>query len=223
MCIRDRVHRNVVKGNGTVLGPLFKHQSAEIMSALADMEEPPISWPFSIELSDGSTVKIDDTMATIAEVVEEVHGIWYLPHVIEPAFGVDRILHHIFEHALSVEEKAGENYVRLNLVASIAPYDLAVLPLMDKDGLGELATEITYKLRDHGLLVEYDASGSIGRRYARCDEIGIPWVLTVDHDSLRDEDITVRQRSDGVQIRVPISELLEHGVGVISSRFAPQS
>ena len=218
-----RVHRQIVKGDSSVLGPLFKQQSGEVLSALSSLDEVPTSWPFTLELSDGSHVEIDENMASIIEVDEEVHGTWYLPHVIEPAFGVDRILYHIFEHSLSIEEKGGDAYVRLNLASSITPYDVAVLPLMDKDGLGELATEISQSLRNQGSIVEHDVSGSIGRRYARCDEIGVPWILTVDHDSLKNDDVTVRRRSDGHQIRMPISELLGLDLNVLERRFPPQS
>ncbi len=218
-----RVHRHVVKGEGAVLGPRFKHQSGEIISALLALENIPESWPFTIELSDGSMVEIDETMASVVEVDEEIHGTWYLPHVVEPAFGVDRILYHIFEHSLSIEEKEGESYLRLNLSAMISPYDVAVLPLMDKDGLNELAIGITQTLRGHGMVVEHDVSGSIGRRYARCDEIGVPWVLTVDHDSLKNGDVTVRRRSDGHQIRIPISDLTEVDPNKLELNFPPQS
>ena len=90
---------------------------------------------------------------------------------------------------------------------AIAPYHAWVFPLMKKDGLDDKAREVEAALRESGLTVYYQDSGSIGRRYARADEIGVPYCITVDYDSLQNNDATVRFRNDGKQIRVKIGEL----------------
>jgi len=88
----------------------------------------------------------------------------------------------------------------------IAPYHVAIFPLMTKDGLDKKAEEVAAMLRENGLDVAYRDTGSIGRRYARADEIGIPYALTIDYDTLKDDTVTIRYRNDGKQERIKISE-----------------
>jgi glycyl-tRNA synthetase len=91
---------------------------------------------------------------------------------------------------------------------SIAPVDYCVFPLFEKDGMGKLANDIHRSLcSKSGTVSIYDASGSIGRRYARADEIGVPVCITVDHQSLEDNTVTLRDRDTGKQSRISISEL----------------
>ena len=84
---------------------------------------------------------------------------------------------------------------------------MIIFPLLKKDGLPEKANEVTEKLRSAGLDVTYRESGSIGRRYARADEIGICYCLTIDHDTLNDNTVTLRYRNDGKQERIGIDDL----------------
>ena len=96
----------------------------------------------------------------------------------------------------------------------MAPYDLVVLPLFDKDGMGAMARDVLGRITPiAGIIAEIDTSRSIGRRYARSDEIGIPWAVTVDHQSLDDGTITVRRRDDQRQVRVDVDSL----IGCLSS------
>ena len=126
----------------------------------------------------------------------------------EPAFGIDRIIWHILDHAFEETTKQGENYTLMKLNPNVVPVDYSVFPLFEKDGMKELALEINSKFNERsGIVSTYDSSGSIGRRYARADEIGIPFCITVDHQSLEDSTVTVRQRDTGEQTRVPINEL----------------
>ncbi|MDR3292107.1 MAG: glycine--tRNA ligase, partial [Methanobrevibacter sp.] len=90
---------------------------------------------------------------------------------------------------------------------SISPIKVAVFPLMKKDKLPEIANDIKDSLRLNGFTVEYDSSGTIGRRYARSDEIGVPLAVTVDFDSLDDSCVTVRNRDSEKQERIKITEL----------------
>jgi glycyl-tRNA synthetase len=135
-------------------------------------------------------------------------GEWFIPHVIEPAFGIDRIIWHVIDHAYAELEKNGETYTVMKFMPTVAPVDIAVFPLYEKDGMGKTAAEIHHRLCARaGTVSMYDASGSIGRRYARADEIGIPQCVTVDHQTLEDGTVTLRDRDSGEQVRVPMDSL----------------
>lgn len=129
-----------------------------------------------------------------------------MPHVFELSMGVDRLFYCILEHCLR-EKSPEKDWEWFDFPPAIAPYHVAVFPLMGKDGLDDKAKEVTIMLRDGGLDVDYRESGSIGRRYARADEIGIPYALTIDYDTLKDDTVTIRYRNDGKQERIKIPEL----------------
>jgi glycyl-tRNA synthetase len=130
----------------------------------------------------------------------------YVPHVIEPAAGVDRAMLAFLCDAYDEDEIEGERRTVLRLHPRLAPVKAAVLPLVRKDGQPELALEIQHALRER-MQVEYDSGGAIGRRYRRQDEIGTPWAITVDHQSLEDRTVTLRERDSLTQDRVAIDEL----------------
>ncbi len=140
------------------------------------------------------------------EYVDTATGERYLPHVIEPAGGVDRAMLAFLCDAYDEDEIEGETRTVLRLHPQLAPVKVAVLPLVRKDGQPELATEIHHALRGR-MQAEYDAGGAIGRRYRRQDEIGTPWAVTVDHQSLEDRTVTVRDRDSLTQDRIAIDEL----------------
>ena len=118
-------------------------------------------------------------------------------------------------------EKGGEPYTVLRLPSSIAAIDIAILPLMEKDGMGDVASHIHHQIcAAPNLASYYDGSGSIGRRYARADEIGVPWAVTIDHESLQNGSVTIRRRDDGKQIRIQSDELVDALVsGAVTSLF----
>jgi len=124
-----------------------------------------------------------------------------LPHVLELSFGVDRNIWAFLDMFYELDERAV-----LRLPRRIAPITLGVFPLMSKGGLPELAKEVYRSLQDD-FDCFYDESGSIGKRYARMDEIGTPFCVTVDYDSLTQHDVTLRDRETTGQKRVKISEL----------------
>jgi glycyl-tRNA synthetase len=127
----------------------------------------------------------------------------YLPHVVEPAAGVDRATLAFLVDAYDEEEVAGRQRTLLRLHPMLAPVTAAVLPLVNKDGMPEIAERLYAELRA-ALPVEYDDSGSVGRRYRRQDEIGTPWTITVDGQTVEDETVTVRDRDSLTQDRVPL-------------------
>src|SRR3989344_240090 len=129
----------------------------------------------------------------------------FVPHVLELSFGVDRNIYALLE--LSYKEEGGRSLFSFPRV--VAPFDCAVFPLVNKDGLGEKAVELKEFLKDCGFAVFYDGSGSIGRRYRRIDEIGVPLGITVDHKTLEDRTVTLRDRDTMQQVRVAINDLEE--------------
>lgn len=130
----------------------------------------------------------------------------FVPHVIEPSFGVDRTLLAILVSAYHEEEVDGDTRVVMKFKPHIAPYQVAIFPLMKKDGLPEKADDIFASL-SASYRVDYDEAGSIGKRYRRQDEIGTPFCVTVDYDSLEDGTVTVRERDSMHQERVAIDAL----------------
>lgn len=132
-----------------------------------------------------------------------------LPHIFELSMGVDRSLYVILEKAYRAEKDAkGGERVYLSLRPDIAPIKAGVFPLVSKDGL-DLEAERIYNALREDYDVFYDESGSIGRRYARADEAGIPFCITVDHDTMTKGEVTVRVRDDRSQVRVKTDGLAE--------------
>ena len=138
----------------------------------------------------------------------------YVPHVIEPAAGADRatlaFLVDAYDEELVEREGAGEGETRtvLRLHPRLAPVKVAVLPLVGKDGQPELAREVHEPLRER-VQAEYDDGGAIGKRYRRQDEIGTPFCLTIDHQSIEDDTVTLRDRDSLAQERLPIEGIAQ--------------
>jgi glycyl-tRNA synthetase len=142
------------------------------------------------------------------EYVDTASGERYVPHVIEPAAGADRAMLAFLVDAYDEDEIGGEARTVLRLHPQLAPVKVAVLPLVKKDGQPEVAHEIYRDLRAR-MQAEYDEGGAIGRRYRRQDEIGTPWAVTVDHQTLEDRTVTVRERDGLEQDRIAIDALGE--------------
>jgi glycyl-tRNA synthetase len=131
----------------------------------------------------------------------------YIPHVIEPTFGLDRTILALLCAAYREETLDGETRTVLGFDPKIAPIKVGIFPLMKKNGMGEKAQEI-YKMLSPFWHVNYDEGGAIGKRYRRQDEIGTPFCVTVDFDTMEDGTVTLRDRDTMEQTRVPITELV---------------
>jgi glycyl-tRNA synthetase len=140
------------------------------------------------------------------EYVDSATGERYVPYVIEPAAGADRALLAFMVDAYDEEEVEGRQRTVLRLHPRLAPVKVAVLPLVSKDRQPEIARDIYEDLRRR-MPAEYDEGGSIGKRYRRQDEIGTPWGVTVDHQTLEDRTVTLRDRDSLEQTRIAIDEL----------------
>ena len=133
----------------------------------------------------------------------------YVPHVIEPAAGATRSMMAFLLAAYDQDEMGGEARTVLRLHPRLAPYKVAVLPLSRKEALTPLAREVLGLLQPR-FLCDYDDTQSIGKRYRRQDEVGTPFCVTVDFDSLDDGQVTVRERDSAEQVRLPIPEVVPH-------------
>jgi glycyl-tRNA synthetase len=199
------------------LGPEFGAAAGAVADALADLaEREPGAFDgetVTVEVDgEGYEVPTERANFSVEEITESGERI--TPHVIEPSFGIGRLVYTVLAHAYREDEVDGEARTYLALPPEVAPTTVGVFPLMDRDGLAERAREVAADLREAGLSVTYDDSGAIGRRYRRQDEVGTPFCVTVDYDTLGEgEDpslegtVTVRERDSTAQQRVPIEAL----------------
>ena len=202
--VEERTVYIVDKG---VIGRLYKSRAREVFKLLESVPQEELERAFR----EGRRLRVGEfeiPHEAIRRVTRRVKitGKKYVPHVVEPSFGVERVLYVTFEHAYRVRE----GRVILSLPRDIAPVQAAVLPLLEKDeDLKRKAMEVYHLLRMEGFYAVYDASGNIGRRYARYDEIGVPAAVTIDYQTLEDDTVTVRDRDTWRQARVEIRRLSE--------------
>lgn len=212
--------RDVVFPIGKVLGPLFKGDAKAVGEAMKELDASTVTPGQTLTVTVGdASHDVPPEAYEVKSVTEKVAGVSFTPHVIEPSYGLDRILYAALEHSYSEEESKDEDgkvetYRRLRLPAGVAPIKAGIFPLIGKEGLPEQAREIDRALRAAGISTQYDDTGSVGRRYARQDEIGTPYCITVDFDTLGKGDdaslkgtVTVRERDTSEQVRVKIDEL----------------
>jgi glycyl-tRNA synthetase len=139
---------------------------------------------------------------------DEATGQQVVPYVIEPAMGIDRCFLTVLIDCYAEEEVKGEKRVVLRLNPDLAPVKVAILPLSRNEKLAPTARKVWDLLRPH-FMTQFDDAQSIGRRYRRQDEIGTPYCVTVDFDTLEDEAVTIRDRDAMEQVRVPIANLVQ--------------
>lgn len=196
-----------VQANHRKLGPAFKGKAKDIAAAL-ETKTPNDVRDGKIVLSiDGEDFVLTNEYFEIKEVTEKVTGERIVPHVIEPSHGLDRIFYSILEHSYFYDEK--REYSVLRLRPEVAPIKVGVFPLMEKDGMDVLAKQVYESVHSTMTEAYYDGSGTIGKRYARMDEIGTPWCITVDYESLEGADkgtVTLRERDTGEQKRIPVEK-----------------
>ncbi len=142
------------------------------------------------------------------EYFDQASGERYVPHVVEPAAGATRTMMAFLLAAYTEDEVEGESRTLLKLDPRLSPFKVAVLPLSKKDTLTPTAREVLQKLQPH-FMTDYDETQSIGRRYRRQDEIGTPFAVTVDFETLEDKAVTIRDRDTLEQVRVPIDRLVQ--------------
>ncbi len=131
----------------------------------------------------------------------------YIPYVIEPSIGLDRLMLAILIDAFEIEKNNNEERIILKLDKKLSPYKVAILPLMKN--LSEEAKKIYNFLIENNILATYDETGSIGKRYRRQDAIGTPYCITIDFDTLNDQKVTIRDRDTMKQKRISIKNILK--------------
>ncbi|MCD6278947.1 MAG: glycine--tRNA ligase [Desulfurococcales archaeon] len=192
--------------NKVVIGKLFKEKSAEVLKLLESVDTDLIKEALSkgesyIEIKG---FKVPASAVEVRVIEEKVVGRKFIPHVVEPSFGAERLVLMVLDHAYTEEEER----VVLKVPHHIAPIKLAVFPLVAKEPLVSIAKELFSKALAEGIPAIYDDSGSIGRRYARADEVGVPYAVTVDYQTPEDKTVTIRERDTRAQVRVGLSEVV---------------
>ena len=194
----------VVKPIMAKLGPVFKKEASKVVELLS---KAPVKDVIVSLKKNGSYLvgdyRILPEQVDVSNQKTVVRGGRFIPHVVEPSFGCDRLFYVALEYAYGVKE----DRVVLSFPRCIAPTQVSVYPLMNKDGLFEKAREVQKLLVNEGFMAEFDDAGSIGRRYARADEAGVPLGVTVDYDTLNDGSVTIRDRDSWRQVRSSLKNL----------------
>ena len=188
------------------LGPVYKGDAGKVAAALAKVPAQEVADAMQKEGSYmAGNYQVFPEQVDIGRQKTVVRGTRFIPHVVEPSFGSDRLFYVALEYAYGVKD----DRVVLSFPRAIAPIQVGVYPLMGKDGLDIKAKEVQKLLTCEGFMTEYDETGSIGRRYARADEAGVQLGITIDYDSLNDGTVTIRDRDSWQQIRIAIKDLPE--------------
>jgi len=186
------------------IGPTFKKDASKVTVILskANVEEVEKSLRENGWYLAESFRILPEHVKITRKNVEET-GRRFIPHVVEPSFGIDRLVYATLEYAYHKRE----DRTFLKLPREVAPIQVGVYPLVTKDGLAEKARMLYKMLMKEGFMTEYDEAGSIGRRYARADEIGTPFCITVDYQTLKENTVTIRDRDSWKQVRVKTKNL----------------
>ncbi|MFH1559236.1 MAG: glycine--tRNA ligase [Patescibacteria group bacterium] len=194
----------------------FEHPKAKLSHYSKKTVDIEYHFPFGFKELFGLAYRTDFDLAQHARVsgaelkyFDQESGQKFIPHVIEPTFGLERSVLAAILAAYSEEKVKGETRVVLSLPKDVAPVKAAILPLSKKPELINLAKEVLGDLKQ-SFVLEYDETQSIGKRYRRQDEIGTPYCVTIDFDSLKDKAVTVRDRDTMKQDRVKIQELKKY-------------
>ncbi|MGA3291129.1 MAG: glycine--tRNA ligase [Candidatus Bathyarchaeia archaeon] len=188
------------------LGPVYKKEAARVATLLAKVPAQEVADAMQKQgyfMVENYEVKPDQVDISMQKTV--VRGIRFVPHVVEPSFGADRLLYVALENAYGIKD----DRVVMSFPRSIAPVQVGVYPLMSKDGLDIEAAQVQRMLANEGFMVELDETGSIGRRYARADEAGVQLGITIDYDTLKVNTVTIRDRDSWQQVRTPVKDLPE--------------
>jgi glycyl-tRNA synthetase len=213
-----------LKFDRKLLGQVFKGDQRVVSGILEELAE---DWsdfePIASALeADGKTVvegyEVTKEMMTWTKAKKMVHEIKYTPSVIEPSFGMGRVLYHLLEHCFYQRDTEDKRCV-MRFNAEVAPYKCAVLPISSSTEMNGVVDEIASELMDSDLSTRVDKStASLGRRYARADEVGVPFAVTVDFDTLKDNTVTLRERDSCLQIRLPKDEVTNLVFAIVHRR-----
>ena len=199
-----KVHHKAIVPNYGKMGPVFRGKAKAVAEAMAQAEPAEDGIRVTV---DGEEILVAPEMYTVKDEMVDVFGEDVMPHVIEPSYGIDRICYMVLEHAYSEDVADGEARTVMRFRNGVAPVQVAVLPLMARDGMDEIARKLVLDLQAEGIQTEYDDAGAIGRRYRRQDEIGTPFCITVDYDTKEDGTVTIRDRDSMKQVRGKMEDI----------------
>lgn len=206
--------------NKGLMGKAFKKDAQPVMGALSSMSEEEVKavqaalqadGKACVKVECGRSFEISADQVKFEVETKKLSGENFYPSVIEPSFGIGRLLYCLWEHVFYVREgEREENAIApsvLRMPAGIAPVKCAVLPLSKNDVFNPMLVKVQSALSNAGLINRVDdGAQSIGRRYARADEIGTPFGITVDFASLEDDSVTVRERDSMKQVRCSVAD-----------------
>lgn len=193
----------------------FGNKANEILAKINTMDNK----YFEDQIKEKGYVKINNIILSkdlfkILEFEENVYGESFTPHIVEPSFGVDRVTYITLEYAYNEKD----NRIVMNIPKEVVPIEIAVFPLIEKKELIEKSIEVYNLLMEENFEVIYDNSGYIGRRYMRADEQGIPICITIDHQTIKDNTITLRDRKTWLQKRVLIKDIIKEVNNILEKR-----
>jgi glycyl-tRNA synthetase len=197
-----QVRRRRVRVDKQAVLRIYGEKAPEIFRALSkiDLDSLDLS---SSEIEIGG-VRVSKEVFKVEEIEEIIHGEKFYPYVVEPSFGAERLVYVVLDRAYSEEDER----VVVKMPPRLAPITAGVYPLIEDENMIRIARKIYQDLVKAGFYVLYDESGSIGRRYARADEIGVPLGITVDGRTLEDGTVTIRFRDTREQIRIKIEDIV---------------
>ena len=186
---------------------------AHYSSACYDIEYKfDFGWSELEGIADRGTFDLDQHMSASNKKLtyfDQINNEHFVPAVVESSAGVDRALLTILADAFTQEDVNGESRTVLKLSPKIAPIKVAVFPLMNKNNMPEVSQKIVDEIQNSGIASFFDSGGSIGKRYRRQDEAGTPFGITVDHDTLEDNTVTLRDRDTMKQERISIDKIID--------------
>jgi len=204
-----------MKIDKTALGKKYKKSASVLIDHLNALEEGPLQalkaqvekGPVTIKAQNDEEFEVSKEVVTFTTVSKKFTGEPIIPGVIEPSFGIGRILYSVLEHAYWTREQDEQRAV-LSLSPIIAPVKVSVFPLMTQPDLVAFIPRIVSLLTHAGLSFKADETGAtIGKKYSRADEIGIPFGITIDYETIEQQAVTLRDRDSTTQIRVKIDEV----------------
>jgi len=212
------VRKLIAKVNKGAVGKKFRKEANVVMSFLDTLGDEDKCKTVSEAMekdgkyvyeAEGKQYEITPDMVSFKTEDVKVTGESFIPHVIEPSFGIGRIMYCLLEHAYWYRGEEKERGV-LSLAPVIAPIKVSLFPLQSDEKFTPIVAEIADLLRHSGISNKVDETGTaIGKRYARTDELGIPFAITVDYDTLNDRTVTLRERDSMAQVRLPITDLVQ--------------
>ena len=207
------VDKMVVEANKKLVGPRFKGDQKQVLAAIEALDGAALeAFKADIDSKGSATIQggfeITSDLITFKNEKKHIHESKYLPGVIEPSFGIGRIMYAVLEHAFT-QRDGDENRCVMRFKPNVAPIKVGIYPLLNNDAFGPIVSDIQELFLSTGVANKVDTtSGTVGRRYARADELGIPFGITIDFQTLIDDTVTLRERDSMEQIRLPISSLV---------------